>query len=74
VIPVYLRLNEIISNNIFELDNKYRFESVQFDESFNKYLKTAINKVGSRKINGAEMATYYLDQRYGAAQLSALIN
>jgi hypothetical protein len=74
VIPVYLSLNEIISNNIFELDNKYQFESIQVDERFNVNLETAMQKLSSRKINGAEIANYYLDQRYDADQLSALIN
>jgi hypothetical protein len=74
VIPVYLRLNEIISNNIFELDNKYRFESVQIDGRFNANMETVINKVCSQKIKGAEVASYYLDQRYEIGQLSTLVN
>jgi hypothetical protein len=74
VIPVYLGLNEIISNNIFELDNKYQFENLQVDERFNVNMGAVIDKTYNQKINGAEAANYYLDQRYDADQLLRLIH
>ncbi|MBA3695845.1 MAG: hypothetical protein H0W85_03570, partial [Methylotenera sp.] len=75
VLPVYLSLNEIISSNIFALDNKFEFQSIEVNEHFNNKLQMLINETLTHQFdNGGEVANYYLDQCYDYTQLSRLLN
>jgi hypothetical protein len=80
VLPVYINLGEIVSNNVFELDNKYQFESVDFskDKEMSIDLSQNIKKIVDIKsksvLNGAEMSDYYLNQSYNSRMLVQLLN
>ena len=51
VMPVFLKLNEIFTNNIFELDDKCRFVSVSVDENFNASVNSIIEMKPPPSVN-----------------------
>lgn len=73
VVPVYLSIGEIVSNNIFELDNKYQFESIRVGNQLNEDVESLLSRLKPYQINGREAANYYLDQRVDLNQLAGLI-
>jgi len=80
VLPIYISLGEIVSNNVFELDNKYQFERVEFlkNKETGISLSKSIEKIMDIKpksvLNGAEMSDYYLNQSYNSSMLVQLLN
>lgn len=73
VFPIYLSLGEIISNNIFELDNKYQFESIRLDKQFKENIESLLKRLENHQINGREASNYYLDQRIDLDRLHRLL-
>jgi hypothetical protein len=74
VIPVYLDINEVVSNNIFELDNKYTFSSVKLADS----IRSAINAIIENQAllvgqDGFKASQYYLDQNFQLNCLKSLV-
>ena len=75
IAPIYLQLAEIVSHNIFELDNQYRLETVAMDQNFNDKVEVLAEKYGtSPRVNGAKIANHYLDQSFSAVELSKLLS
>jgi hypothetical protein len=68
---IYLALDEPISNNIFELDNKFGIESVHVDDAFGDNICCLLRKPSP--IKGDDIATYYLDENFTAQDLPKLI-
>lgn len=68
---IYLALDEPVSNNIFELDNKFGVQSVQLDDVFGDNVISLSSQ--SSSINGKDIATYYLDENFTAHDISNLI-
>ena len=68
---IYLALDEPVSNNIFELDNKFGIESVHVDDDFSD----SITKLSRQLyvVKGNDIATYYLDDNFAARNLPSLI-
>jgi hypothetical protein len=59
VMPVYLNLDEIISNNVFDLDVKYEFRTLNVNELIGEQVDTIVNNRGEL-IRGVEISKYYL--------------
>jgi hypothetical protein len=68
---IYLALDEPVSNNIFELDNKFGVESVHIDDVFNDNILSLSRQPSPIQRN--EIATYYLDENFTAQDLPRLI-
>lgn len=68
---IYIALDEPISNNIFELDNKFGVESVHFDDVFVDNVFKLLSKPST--IQGNDIATYYLDENFTAQNLPNLV-
>jgi len=56
--PIYISLNSTFSNNTFDLDNTYNFDSLGIDD-FDVFVPT---KVAYRKNKCVEISNYYLRQ------------
>ena len=69
---IYLALDEPVSNNIFELDNKFGMESVHVDDAFGDNISILLRKLSP--IKGSDIATYYLDENFAAQNLPSLIS
>ena len=75
VLPVYISMSEVISSNVFELDNKYKFPSVKLADGYSNTVDTIIAQSVSRIWeHGSEVSQYYLDQSYQVNDLKSLIN
>jgi hypothetical protein len=76
VIPVYLNLNQIVSSNIFDLDNKFECLCLTVNVNFDKNLDTIFKKISLTypNLDGKKIANYYLDQSYSLSDLNRLIN
>jgi hypothetical protein len=68
---IYLALDEPVSNNIFELDNKFGMESIHVDDAFGDNIYILLRKVPP--IKGSDIASYYLDENFTAQNLRSLI-
>lgn len=68
---IYLALDEPVSNNIFELDNKFEIESVHIDDDFSDSITKLLCQL--YVIKGNDIATYYLDDNFAARNLPSLI-
>ena len=68
---IYLALDEPVSNNIFELDNKFGMESVHVDDALGDNICGLLRKLSP--IKGNDIATYYLDENFTAQDLPKLI-
>jgi hypothetical protein len=68
---IYLALDEPVSNNIFELDNKFGIESVHVDDAFGDNIFGLLRKPSP--IKGNDIATYYLNENFTAQDLHKLI-
>ena len=80
VLPVYVCINEIITNNVFELDGKYQFNSLVLlrDKDFKVYLsekiKSIIGGYSGGILNGAEISNYYLRGYQSSESFSGLLD
>lgn len=76
VTPVYLDLNQIVSSNIFDLDNKFKCLSLRVSLDFDRSLDVILSKIVLTYpvVDGKKIADYYLDQSYNVADLEMLIN
>jgi hypothetical protein len=76
VTPVYLDLNQIVSSNIFDLDNKFKCLSLRVNLDFDRSLDVILSKVVLTYpvVDGKKIADYYLDQSYNVADLEMLTN
>ena len=73
VVPVYLDLEDVISNNSFELDPVHRFESVRVDAGFGDAVAALVARYGEAGIgDGPAIADLFLDQRYDPKTLAGL--
>ena len=59
VMPVYLNLDEIVSNNVFDLDGKYEFMELDVNELIGDNIETIV-RFNSEVTKGAEISKYYL--------------
>ena len=69
--PVYLSIDEPISNNIFELDNKFGISSVKIDSTFAQSVSKLIAE--DHYVNGSDIANHYLDEDFVPSNLPKLI-
>lgn len=78
VLPVYISINEVITNNVFELDNKYQFKTLEIGRAASNQLAENIKKIMddglNAQFNGVKMSDYYLDQSINYNILTQLIN
>ncbi|WP_422684469.1 hypothetical protein [Candidatus Methylopumilus universalis] len=76
VTPVYLDLNQIVSSNIFDLDNKFKCLSLRVNFDFDRSLDVILRKIVLTYpvVDGKKMADYYLDQSYNVADLEMPTN
>lgn len=73
--PIYIEVNDIISYNTFELDNKFGFSSIKLDDDFNDNVDAIIKKSSRLSVaDGSKASKYYLDQSYHADDLKNLID
>lgn len=71
---VYLALDEPVSNNIFELDNKFGVEQIQVNTFFRyNILRMVTNTSRFQKFDGKTIAAYYLDEGFTASELPRCI-
>ena len=71
--PVYLRLDEIISNNVFDLRAEKLFQTLEVDKFFSVNLHKIIKS--NRPINkGMNISRYYLDSDVSDAELLSLLD
>ena len=59
VMPVYLNLDEIVSNNVFDLDGKYEFMELDVNELIGDNIETIV-RFNIEVTKGAEISKYYL--------------
>ncbi|PQA76629.1 hypothetical protein C5F53_14100 [Rhodoferax sp. TS-BS-61-7] len=69
--PVYLAIDEPISNNVFELDNKFGITSVKVDGTFAQAMTQLVAE--DHYVRGSEIAAYYLDADFTPSDLLNLI-
>ena len=80
VLPVYISTNEVVTNNVFELDNKYKFNSLVFTGGNGKAGDIAANikKIVDDKLdcslNGAEISNYYLSNYQSFDSFAGLLD
>jgi hypothetical protein len=73
VVPVYLDLEDAISNNSFDVDGTRRFERVTVGNGFALEVAALADKYRSAFLSdGPELADYYLDQSYRSKTLAGL--
>lgn len=74
VVALYLDTGELISNNIFELEDKLLIDSLRLDIDFERNLKLIMEKNPlNHDFNGGKLANYYLDQNFSEKDLSNLL-
>ncbi len=74
VVALYLDTGELISNNIFELEDKLLIDSLRLDIDFEHNLKLITKKNPlNHDFNGGKLANYYLDQNFSEKDLSNLL-
>lgn len=76
ITPVYLTLNEVISGNVFDLDDKLESMTLNVSSSFKVNLDSILSKIKlSPQLDcGEKISDYYLDQSYNPTDLIPLIN
>jgi len=72
VTPVYLHLDEIISNNVFDLITEPLFETLEVNDSFSPNLNEFVKKNMQIK-NGMEISRYFLDPTDSDSELMDLL-
>lgn len=70
--PVYLAINEPVSNSVFELDNKFGISSVKVDGMFAQSMMELLAE--DHFLQGNEIASYYLDEDFTSSNLLNLIH
>jgi hypothetical protein len=73
VVPIYLDLGEVFSNNSFDVETDRRFERVTLDDGFAAAVSALARKYRSASVaDGPALADYYLDQSYQGKVLAGL--
>lgn len=72
VLPVYLALDEIISQNSFELDNNFQFPTIKLDNNFGNNIDEIL-KVAMTSDDFIEASNYYLDHNFHTTDLKSLV-
>ena len=76
VYPVYLSFGEVITSNVFDLDDRFRCAVLKVTSDFSLNLVDILNQIeSSPKISeGKKISSYYLDQSFNNINLKQLIN
>lgn len=74
VTPIYISLDEVISNNIFELDSQYGFKTLDICGDILSQVDFILANEESLEMPGGKVAQYYLDQEYNSTQLMSLLD
>lgn len=74
VLPVYISINEIVSNNTFELDNKYHFKQVPISHALSDSLAELEDYLQGGFNGGSQASGYYLNQAYSSKELTGLLD
>ncbi len=76
VYPVYLTFGDVITGNIFDLDDRFRCAVLEVTSDFSLNLVDILNQIeNSPKISeGKKISSYYLDQSFNNINLKQLIN
>lgn len=77
VSPVYVSINEVITNNVFDLDNIYKFTTLKINKSKSnqmlEYFKNIVDDNLGVEKNETKISDYYLNQTYNPLSLVQLL-